>query len=66
MVRCLRRSLQLYSKAKLLAAGANSLQLMMYIAPLELGGGGVEEVKEFKYSGSLIEARGRITGKVYC
>ena len=55
----------MYSKAKLLAAGANSLQLMMYIAPLELGGGGVEEVKEFKYSGSLIKARGRMTGKVY-
>ena len=34
------------------------------IASLELGGGSVEVVKEFKYLGSLVEAHGRMTGEV--
>ena len=34
------------------------------LASLELGGGSVEVVKEFKYLGSLIEAHGRMTGEV--
>ena len=47
-------------KMKLLVAGtAND------IAPLELGGGSVEMVKEFKYLGSLIKACGGVSGKVY-
>ena len=34
------------------------------VSPLELGSGSVEVVKEFKNLGSLIEARGGMTGEV--
>ena len=48
-------------KTKLLVAGANLTT--DDVAPLELGGGSVEVVKEFKYLGSLIEAHGGMTGE---
>ena len=34
------------------------------MVPLQLSGGTVEVVKEFKYLGSLVEATGRMTGEV--
>ena len=49
-------------KTKLLVAGVHLAT--EDLASLELGGGSVEVVKEFKYLGSLIEAHGRMTGEV--
>ena len=49
-------------KTKLLVAGVHLTT--GDLASLELGGGSVEVVKEFKYLGSLIEAHGRMTGEV--
>ena len=49
-------------KTKLLVAGVHLAT--GGLASLELGGGSVEVVKEFKYLGSLIEAHGRMTGEV--
>jgi len=49
-------------KTKLFVAGANLTA--NDIAPLELGGGIVEVVKEFKHLGSLIEACGGVSGEV--
>ena len=49
-------------KTKLLVAGANFTA--NDVAPLELSGGSVEVVKEFKYLGSLIEACGGVSGEV--
>jgi len=49
-------------KTKLLVAGANLT--IDDVAPLELGGGSVEVVKECKYLGSLIEVRGEMTVEV--
>ena len=37
------------------------LRIARDLASLELGGGSVEVVKEFKYLGSFIEAHGRMT-----
>ena len=51
-------------KTKLLVAGVHLTT--GDLASLELGGGSVEVVKEFKYLGSLIEAHGRMTGEVTC
>ena len=49
-------------KTKLLVAGVHLTT--RDLASLELGGGSVEVVKEFKYLGSLIEANGGMTGEV--
>ena len=49
-------------KTKLLVAGVHLTT--GDLASLELGGGSVEVVKEFKYLGSLIEVHSRMTGEV--
>ena len=49
-------------KIKLLVAGVHLTT--GDLASLELAGGSVEVVREFKYLGSLIEAHGRMTGEV--
>ena len=49
-------------KTKLLVAGVHLTT--GDLASLELGGGSVEVVKEFKYLGSLIESHGGMTGEV--
>ena len=49
-------------KTKLFVAGADLT--IDDVSPLELGGGSVETVKEFKYLGSLIEARSGMTGEI--
>jgi len=49
-------------KTKLLVAGANLT--IDDVAPLEVGGGSVEVVKEFKYLGSLIKACGGMTREI--
>ena len=51
-------------KMKLLVAG---IGLTDYdLGPLELDGGVVEVVDEFKYLGSLVESRGGVVGEVSC
>ena len=49
-------------KTKLLVAGVNLT--VEDVASLELDGGSVEIVKEFKYLGSLVEAYGGVTREV--
>jgi len=51
-------------KTKLLVAGANLT--VNDVAPLKLGGGSIEVVKELKYLGSVIEACGGVSGEVNC
>ena len=49
-------------KTKLLVAGVELSPIDL--APLQLNGGAVEVVREFKYLGSLVEASGRMTGEI--
>ena len=49
-------------KTKLLVAGVNLT--VEDVASLELDGGSVEVVKEFKYLGSLVEAHGGVAGRL--
>ena len=49
-------------KSKLLVAGVELCPVDL--APLQLNGGAVEVVREFKYLGSLVEASGRMTGEI--
>ena len=49
-------------KTKLLVAGVELFPVDL--APLQLNGGAVEVVRQFKYLGSLVEASGRMTGEV--
>ena len=49
-------------KTKLLVAGVELSPVDL--APLQLNGGGVEVVREFKYLGSLVEASGRMIGEI--
>ena len=52
------------SKTKLLVAGLGLT--IDDLAPLELDGGVVEVVEQFKYLGSLVEACGGVVGEVSC
>ena len=49
-------------KTKLLVAGVELSPVD--VAPLQLNGGAVEVVREFKYLGSLVEASGRMIGEI--
>ena len=51
-------------KTKLLVAGIGLTN--DNLAPLELDGGVVEVVKQFKYLGLLVEALGGVVGEVSC
>ena len=49
-------------KTKLLVAGVKLSPVN--VAPLQLNGGAVVVVREFKYLGSLVEVTGRMTGEI--